>query len=162
MKFVTLPVLLLALATLTTPAIAQKSAAPPPAAKVDIEIYHIAPGQQEAFLRFIARCDEVNRAVGLPPRQLYVHSDGADWDYILIQPAETPPDKQAALDAAWANSGLPSGADFFFAMRRFIASHTDTIASGPTSAAAYLATSHRGEAELKAHNLSTPPQQAVQ
>ena len=162
MKLVTLPAALLALAMLATPAVAQKAAVPSPTAKVDIEIYHIAPGQQEAFLRFIARCDKVNRAVGLPPRQLYVHSDGADWDYMLIQPAETPPDKQAALDAAWAKSGLPSGVDFFFAIRRFIASHTDTIATGPTSADAYLATSHRGETDLKARNLSTPPQQAVQ
>jgi hypothetical protein len=152
MKLVTLSVAVLVLATLGTPALAQKTAAPPPSAKVDIEIYHIAPGQQEAFLRFIARCDKVNRTVGLPPRQLYVHSDGADWDYILIQPADTPPDKQAALDAAWAKSGLPSGADFFFAIRRFIASHTDTIATGPTSADAYLASSHHGEAEPKARN----------
>lgn len=102
--------LLLSLAGL---ALAQSTAPPAPPAKVDVEICHIAPGQQEAFLRFIARCDDVNRAVGLPPRQLYVHSDGADWDYRLIQPAGTPPDK-AALDVAWARSGLPSGADLLF------------------------------------------------
>ena len=105
-----------------------------------IEIYKIAPGQHEAFLKEIARYDEANRLAGVPPRQLYVHSDGADWDFILIQPDEYPPEKQAALDKAWKQLGLPSGADFFLNYRRFIADHTDTVAIGPTSAAAYLAT----------------------
>lgn len=119
---------------------AHAAPARPEPPKTVVEIYHIAPGQQEAFLRFIAQCDAVNTEVGLPPRQLYVHSDGADWDYMLIQPAETPADKQAAFDAAWARSGLPSGADFFFAIRKFISSHTDTFTTGPTTAADYLAT----------------------
>ena len=44
---------------------------------------------------------------GLPPRQLYVHQDGAAWDFMLIQPASTPPDKSEALDAAW--QGLVDG-----------------------------------------------------
>jgi hypothetical protein len=110
------------------------------APNTDIEIYRIAPGLHEAFLKEIVRYDEANRLAGLPARQLYVHSDGADWDFILIQPATTPPDKQAALDKAWKQLGLPSGADFFLNFRRFIADHTDTIAIGPTTAADYLAT----------------------
>jgi len=105
-----------------------------------IEIYRIAPGQHEAFLKEIARYDEANRLAGLPPRQLYVHSDGADWDFILIQPAKTPPDKAQALDDAWKKLGLPTGADFFLQYRRFIAEHSDTVAHGPTTAADYLAT----------------------
>ena len=76
---------------------------------------------------------------GLPPRQLYVHSDGASWDFMLIQPAETPPDKAAALDAAWEKLGLPTGADFFLSFRQYIASHEDTFVLGPTTAADYLA-----------------------
>src|SRR5437870_13337324 len=84
-------------------------AAEPP--KMLVEIYHIAPGQHTAFLEAIAKYDEANRMAGLPPRQLYVHSDGASWDFMLIQPAETPPDKAAALDAAWEKLGLPTGAD---------------------------------------------------
>jgi hypothetical protein len=110
------------------------------APKMMIEIYRIAPGQHEAFLKEIARYDEANRIAGVPPRQLYVHSDGADWDFILIQPDEYPPEKQAALDKAWKQLGLPSGADFFLGYRRFIAEHSDTVAIGPTSAADYLAT----------------------
>ena len=123
-----------ALATPETPP------APPRPERVLIEIYRIAPGMHEAFLEEIARYDEANRRAGLPPRQLYIHSDGADWDFLLIQPAKTPPEKAAALDKAWDEMKLPSGADFFLQFRRFIAEHSDTVASGPTSAADFLAT----------------------
>jgi hypothetical protein len=107
--------------------------------KTLIEIYRIAPGQQKAFLQFIAKTDEVNRKVGVPPRQLFVHADGADWDFLLIQPAELPPEQQAALDKAWDESGLPSGAAFFFAIRQMIASHSDSFTKGPTTARDFLA-----------------------
>jgi hypothetical protein len=126
-----------AIAAVPMPGAAQEHAEMP---NVMVEIYRIAPGQHEAFLREIARYDEANRLAGLPPRQLFVHSDGASWDFILIQPAKTPPDKAAALDKAWKQLGLPSGADFFLQYRRFIAEHTDTVAIGPTTAADYLAT----------------------
>jgi len=123
--------------TAASPAWAQEEDEAP---TMTIEIYRIAPGQHEAFLKEIAHYDEANRLAGVPPRQLYVHSDGADWDFVLIQPSHYPPDKQAALDKAWKQLGLPSGADFFLNFRRFVAEHTDTVAIGPTSAAAYLAT----------------------
>lgn len=103
-----------------------------------VEIYRIAPGKHEEFLRDIASFDEANMMAGLPPRQLYVHSDGAAWDFMLIQPASTPEDKSAALAAAWGELGLPSGAKFFVAFRENIVEHSDTFAYGPTSAAAVL------------------------
>lgn len=118
----------------------QPAVAPAPVGETAVEIYKIAPGQQEAFLRFIAKCDEANRLAGLPPRQLYVHSDGADWDFMFLQPEHTPPEKAAALDKAWDEVGLPSGSNFFFEIRKFIADHTDTDTHGPTTAADYLAT----------------------
>lgn len=110
-----------------------------PPERMLIEIYRIAPGQHQAFLEAIAKFDEANKMAGLPPRQLYVHSDGANWDFLFIQPAETPADKQEALDAAWKKLGLPSGADFFITFRQYIAEHTDTFVSGPTTAADFLA-----------------------
>jgi hypothetical protein len=103
-----------------------------------VEIYRVAPGQHTAFLEAIAKYDEANKMAGLPARQLYVHSDGASWDFMLIQPAETPDDKKAALNAAWTKLGLPTGADFFLSFRQYIAEHTDTFVSGPTTAADYL------------------------
>lgn len=135
--------LIIAALAFVLPAHAQKPAPPAKPAPVQrqlVEIYRIAPGKHEEFLRFIARADEANRLAGLPPRQLYVHSDGAEWDFMLIQPAETPKDKSAALDAAWDKLGLPSGADFFLEFRQFIQTHHDTFARGPTSAADFLAT----------------------
>lgn len=131
------------LALTAVPAMAQTTDDPDQIAKVTrmmVEIYRIAPGQHAAFLEAIAKYDEANRMAGLPPRQLYVHSDGADWDFLIMQPAETPADKRAALDAAWDKLGLPSGADFFLQYRTFIAEHTDTVVSGPTTAADFLAT----------------------
>ena len=129
----------LLLALMLAAASVSARAAAPPVPKVLIEIYRIAPGQHEAFLKEIARYDQANQMAGLPPRQLYVHSDGADWDFMLIQPAKTPPDKSDALDKAWETLKLPSGADFFLNFRRFIAEHSDTFASGPTTAADFLA-----------------------
>ena len=110
----------------------------PAPSRVLVEIYRIAPGQHEAFLRSVAKADEANALAGLPARQLYVHQDGANWDFMLIQPASTPPEKSAALDAAWKKLGLPSGAKFFVEFRRTIAEHTDTFAEGPTTAADWL------------------------
>lgn len=108
-----------------------------------IEIYRIAPGKHREFLEAIASYDEANRLAGLPPRQLYVHQDGANWDFLLIQPAKTPEDKREALDTAWEKLGLPSGPDFFFTFRSMIAEHSDTFVGGPTTAANYLAQSSK-------------------
>ena len=82
-----------------------------------VEIYRIAPGRHEAFLRAIASYDRANELAGLPPRKLYVHSDGTGWDFLLIQPTATPPGKAEALDAAWEKLQLPSGAKFFLTFR---------------------------------------------
>lgn len=103
-----------------------------------VEIYRIAPGQHEAFMRMIALFDEANRRAGLPPRQLYVHQDGASWDFMLIQPADVPADKKAALAAAYKALNTPSGANFFVTIRSYIAEHTDSFVSGPTTAATWL------------------------
>ncbi len=109
--------------------------------EVAVEIYRIAPGQHRAFLELIARYDEANRQAGLSPRQLYVHQDGASWDFIIIQPEHNPPEKSKLVAEALKRMGAPSGADFFFEIRRFIAEHTDTSAIGPITAADWLARS---------------------
>jgi hypothetical protein len=125
------------LLALAAPAAAQTPPAPAPK-RMMIEIYRIAPGQHEDFMRFIAMFDEANRRAGLPPRQLYVHSDGEGWDFMLIQPADIPADKEAALNAAYEELKTPSGANFFVSIRKFVAEHSDNIVSGPTTAADWL------------------------
>ena len=114
-------------------------AAPAPVGRKLVEIYRIAPGKHEEFLRAIARLDEANRRAGLPPRQLYVHSDGASWDFLLIQDAEYPEGKGEAVSKAYREMGLPSGPRFFIEFRSLLLEHTDTFANGPTTAGAYLA-----------------------
>ena len=103
-----------------------------------IEIYRIAPGQHENFLKLIALYDQASKEAGVAPRQLYVHQDGASWDFLLIQPAENTPEQNKAINAALKRLGAPQGAKFFLEIRRFMAEHTDTFVSGPTTAADWL------------------------
>lgn len=114
-------------------------ASPAPARKRLVEIYRIAPGKHEEFLRAIAKLDEANRRAGVPPRELYVHADGASWDFLLIQDAEYPEGKGDAVEKASRELGIPSGPRFFVEFRALVLEHTDTFASGPTTAGAYLA-----------------------
>lgn len=103
-----------------------------------VEIYRVAPGQHEAFLRLIARFDEASKEAGIPPRDLYVHQDGANWDFMLIQNADYTDEQSAKLGKAMERLGLPRGANFFLEFRKLIAEHTDTYVEGPTTAAAWL------------------------
>ncbi len=103
-----------------------------------VSIYHAAPGQQVALLKWFARQDQVAAAAGTPAAQLYVHQDGADWDYVLIQP-QTTDAQDAAYDAAAKKLGVDVGPRSGMEFRKHITSHSDTVARGPTTAAAYLA-----------------------
>ena len=102
-----------------------------------VSIYHCAPGQQVAFLKWMAHQDEMAASAGIPKSQLYVHTDGDSWDYLIVSP-QTTKAQDDALDAVAAKMGMnprQAGLD----LRKTITSHTDTLARGPTSAADYLA-----------------------
>jgi hypothetical protein len=103
-----------------------------------IEIYHIAPGKQVQFLKLIALYDEANRQAGLPARELFVHSDGAAWDFLLIQDEDVDPAKAKVRNEALKKLGAPTGKKFWVAIRETIAEHTDTVATGPTTAGDWL------------------------
>lgn len=102
-----------------------------------VEIYRIASGKHEEFLRQIALYDRANAEAGLPPRQLFVHQSGANWDFMLLQPAHHSDEESDKLDAAFKKLGIPQGAKFFIAFRQLIAEHTDTTVEA-TTAAEYL------------------------
>jgi hypothetical protein len=102
-----------------------------------VEIYRIAPGKHEEFLRQIALYDRANAEAGLPPRQLFVHESGAGWDFMLLQPAHHSEEENEKLDAAFKKLGIPQGAKFFIAFRQLVAEHTDTNVE-VTTAAEYL------------------------
>ncbi len=111
-----------------------QSASPPRAV---ISIYHAAPGHQEALLQWLAQQDRVSAAAGVASAQIYAHTDGDSWDYLMIAPQTTAAQDQA-LDAAAAKMGLPSGPKVGLELRKHIASHTDTYVIGPLSAAQQL------------------------
>ena len=108
-----------------------QSASPP---RAIISIYHAAPGHQEALLQWIAQQDRVGASVGLPANQVYAHTDGDSWDYLMIAPVTTEAQDQA-FDAAAAKMGLASGPKAGLELRKHIQSHTDTFVVGPMTAA---------------------------
>ena len=106
------------------------------------EIFRLAPGQHEAFMRIVAQDDEVAAAGGLPPTRLYIHQHGDDWDVLLLKIVgehETTPEQDAAMAAKRKELGLPSGPAYFVNLRKTVASHTDSKTIGPVSAAQWLA-----------------------
>lgn len=111
-----------------------QSAGPPRAV---ISIYHAAPGHQEMLLQWLAQQERIAAAAGIPASQIYAHTDGDSWDYLIIAPATTAAQDQA-LDAAAAKLGLPSGPKVGLELRKHITSHTDTNAVGPLTAAQQL------------------------
>lgn len=142
-----------AAALLAMPGVAAKPVAPAKAAaaaatsdapwpEAYLEIFKLAPGKQEAFIRDIARADEVSAAGGQPPIKIFLHEDGADWDVMLYKPEtddKPTPAQQSAMDAKSKELNMPSGPAYFVHIREMIASHTDTKAYGPIAAAQWIA-----------------------
>jgi len=125
------PALVLAFGVLVqVPAVAESK-------EMVVEIFRVAPGKHEEFLRQIALYDRANAEAGLPPRQLFVHQGGASWDFLVLQPAHHTDEESAKLDAAFKKLGIPQGAKFFVNFRTLIAEHTDTNVEA-TTAAEYL------------------------
>ena len=117
-------------------ATAQSSAAADKPSVVIVSIYHVAPGKQLEFLKWIAARDAVAKEAGLPPSRWYAHMDGDSWDYIGISPATTD-EQDAKVDALSKAKGLTTGFKSSLEFRSLVASHTDTYAA-ETSAAALV------------------------
>lgn len=127
-----------------------RPAADAPWPEAYFEIFKLAPGKQEAFIRDIARGDLVSAAGGEPPMQIFFHEDGADWDVLLFKPARTekPTAAQEAAMAAKAKElQIETGPAYYVRIREMIAAHTDTKAYGPVTAAAWLARLDKWRAE---------------
>jgi membrane-bound lytic murein transglycosylase B len=102
-----------------------------------VGIYHVAPGHQLEFLKWMDQQDRVSAAAGVPRGQLYAHVDGDSWDYLIITPMTTP-----AQDAAVEAAGRRMGVNMMrggLELRKHLTSHTDTFVRGPMSVADYLA-----------------------
>lgn len=131
---------LLATAIVQTPHAVTDDGKPWPEAQ--FEVFRMAPGKQEAFIRKLAQWDQVSAAGGQPAAQMFVHEDGEDWDVLLFKPFPKTPitaAQQAAMDAKAEELHLKTGPAFFLEMRENVASHTETKSYGPLSAAQWLA-----------------------
>ena len=88
-------------------------------------------------MHWLADQDRVAASVGVAPGQVYVHTDGDSWDFMIIYPVTTEA-QDAALAAAAKKMGLASGPRASLEFRKHIQTHTDTFANGPMTAAEYL------------------------
>ncbi|MEO7603167.1 MAG: hypothetical protein ABIS39_07915 [Sphingomicrobium sp.] len=106
--------------------------------KAIVSLYRAAPGKQVALLKWMAQQDRVAQAAGLATSQIYVHTSGDSWDFLVINP-QTTAAQDDATDAAAKKLGIVSGPKASIEFRTMIGSHTDTYANGPMSAADILA-----------------------
>lgn len=147
--------LALALAALALPVVhAAAQEAPKPAQEAWpeawFEIFKLAPGKQEEFIRRIDQADQVAAAGGQPPIQLFFHENGADFDVIIFKPVtgfKPTAAQQAAMDAKRKELHMESGPAYFVGIRELIADHTDSKTYGPLSAAKWLARLDKWRAE---------------
>lgn len=136
---------------------ATSAAADAPWPEAWFEIFKLAPGKQEEFIRRIGQADEVAAAGGFPPIQLFFHENGADFDVILFKPVtgiKPTPEQEAAMKKKRKELGLPSGPAYFVNIRELVADHTDSKTYGPLSAATWLAKLDKWRAE-------NPPRKAA-
>lgn len=102
-----------------------------------VSLYHAAPGQQVALLKWLAAQDRAAAAAGVAPSQIYVHMEGDSWDYLIINPVTTEA-QDTAIEAQLKAMGMATGPRASIQFRTMIASHTDTLSAGPTTAAHLL------------------------
>jgi hypothetical protein len=130
--------ILLAVAALSLAATLAHAEEPKPLPESSVEIFRIAPGQHENFLKLLAQTEVAMKQAGLEMPQLFIHQDGGSWDFILVKPHGLDEKKWQIANDILHKQGMPTGPDYFFMIRKMIAEHTDTQAYGPTTATAYL------------------------
>jgi hypothetical protein len=103
-----------------------------------VTIYRIAPGKHLDFLKWLAETQAIEKEAGVPVSQTYAHTDGDSWDYLNVGPDLTK-EQQAKVDEVTKKHGRKTGFAASLDFRTFVASHTDTFAIGPVSAADLVA-----------------------
>jgi len=104
---------------------------------VIISIYHVAPGKHLEFLKWMAARDAASKEAGVGDTQWYAHVDGDSWDYVGISPTTTDA-QDKKVDEVSTKMGMTTGFKAGLEFRTMISSHTDTVARGPTTAAALV------------------------
>jgi len=101
---------------------------------VRVAIYRVAPGKHLEFLKWLAESDAIDKEAGVAVPQIYVHTNGDSWDYLQINP-DVSKEQQARIDEVTRKHGRKTGFAAGLEFRTFVASHTDTMADGPLTAA---------------------------
>lgn len=110
----------------------------PEPGRARISIYHVAPGRHLDFLKWLAAREEAAKEAGIPAAQVYAHLDGDSWDYLMLWPVTTP-EQDRKLDDVAGRRGLKTGFAASLEFRQLLASHSDTFAAGPMTAAELVA-----------------------
>jgi hypothetical protein len=124
--------LIIAVALFAAPLLAQAADAGEPG-KVIVSLYHAAPGKQLDLLKWLAARDAVDKEAGVAATQLYAHTDGDSWDYMVVAPQLTDAEG-AKVDELAKKKGLKVGVQAGLEFRSMVITHTDTYARGPTTA----------------------------
>jgi hypothetical protein len=102
-----------------------------------VAMYQVSAGKHLDFLKWMARQEAVAREAGAPATQWFLHENGASWDFVTITP-RLEPAKQAEVDkkteALAKAKGLATGLKASFEFRQYVGTHSDTFATGPTTA----------------------------
>lgn len=116
------------------------------------ELFRLAPGKTEDFIRGVAIWDQVNAAGGQPKTQVYLHEDGEGWDVMLFKPPRIPPTaaQNAAMAAKMKELGLVGGPLYFIKLREKVADHAHLIMKGPMLAETWVAELDAQRAAIKA------------
>ena len=114
-------------------ALPQGSRAADAQGKALVALYRVAPGKHLDFLKWMAAREAVDKELGMPATQWYMHTNGDSWDFVAIAPALTEA-QQAKVDALATKKGLKTGLQASLEFRQFVSTHTDTFVNGPTTA----------------------------
>src|SRR5882724_6561491 len=76
--------------------------------KVIVALYHAAPGKQLDLLKWLAAREAVDKEASVPASQVYAHTDGDSWDYLVVSPQLSEADS-AKVDQIAKKKGLKTG-----------------------------------------------------
>lgn len=107
-----------------------------------VSLYRVAPGKHVDFLKWMAAREAVDKEAGVAATQWYAHRSGDSWDFVAIAPDidDATSDK---VDEMARERGLTAGPKAGIEFRTMVAWHTDTLADGPTTAAALAEAAER-------------------
>ena len=127
-------VCVLVLSGLASPALGQEKKP----GRAIVSLYNVAPGKHLDFLKWMAAQEAVGKEAGAPAGVWYAHTDGASWDYMLIQPqvdAAKQDELDKKMDAISKQKGRATGFKSSLEFRQYISNHSDTFAMGGMTAA---------------------------